>query len=64
MAMTEAQIRAMRKQKQKRVGQPRLPGSCISDTENQLLNEMGKKYGSKKAAIFMGLELLKNSTKC
>lgn len=64
MAMTEAQIRAMRKQKQKRIGQPRLPGSCISDTENQLLNEMGKKYGSKKAAIFMGLKLLKNSTKC
>lgn len=64
MAMTKAQIRAMQKQKQKRVGQPRLPGSCISDTENQLLNEMGEKYGSKKAAIFMGLELLKNSKKC
>lgn len=64
MAMTEAQIRAMNKQKQKRIGQPRLPGSCISDTENQLLNEMGKKYGSKKEAIFKGLSLLKNSTKC
>lgn len=64
MAMTEAQIRAMNKQKQKRIGQPRLPGLCISDTENQLLNEMGDKYGSKKAAIFKGLALLKNSTKC
>ena len=64
MAMTEAQIRAMNKQKQKRIGQPRLPGLCISDTENQLLNEMGDKYGSKKSAIFKGLALLKNSTKC
>lgn len=63
MAMTDAQKRAMQKQKQKRVGQPRLPGSCISDAENQLLIEMGKKYGSKKTAIFRGLELLKNSTK-
>lgn len=63
MAMTEAQKRAMHKQKQKRVGQPRLPGSCISDNENQLLIEMGEKYGSKKTAIFKGLELLKNSTK-
>ena len=64
MAMTEAQIRAMQKQKQKRVGLPRLPSSCISDTENQLLIEMGKKYGSKKTAIFKELELLKNSTEC
>jgi len=63
MAMTDAQKRAMQKQKQKRVGQPRLPGSCISDAENQLLIEMGKKYGSKKTAIFKGLELLKNGTK-
>lgn len=63
MAMTEAQKRAMQKQKQKRVGQPRLPGSCISDAENQLLIEMSKKYGSKKTAIFKGLELLKNNTK-
>lgn len=57
MAMTEAQKRAMQKQKQKRVGQPRLPGSCISDAENQLLIEMSKKYGSKKTAIFKGLEV-------
>ena len=62
--MTDAQKRAMQKQKQKRVGQPRLPGSCISDDENQLLIEMGEKYGSKKTAIFKGLVLLKNSTKC
>lgn len=63
MAMTDAQKRAMQKQQQKRVGQPRLPGTCISDTENQLLIEMGEKYGSKKKAIFKGLELLKNNTK-
>ena len=63
MAMTDAQKRAMQKQQQKRVGQPRLPGTCISDTENQLLIEMGEKYGSKKTAIFKGLELLKNNTK-
>ena len=64
MAMTEAQKRAMQKQKQKRVGLPRLPSSYISDTENQLLIEMGKKHGSKKTAIFKELELLKNSTEC
>lgn len=46
--MTEAPKRVMQKQKQKRIGQPRLPGSCISDAENQLLIEMSKKYGSKK----------------
>lgn len=60
MAMTDAQKRAMEKQQQKRVGRPRLPSSCISDAENKLLTEMGKKYGSKKTAIFTGLMLLKN----
>lgn len=54
MAMTEAQIRAMQKQKQKRVGLPRLPSSYISDTENQLLIEIGKKYGSKKQLYSKG----------
>ena len=54
MAMTEAQIRAMQKQKQKRVRLPRLTSSYISDTENQLLIEMGKKYGSKKQLYSKG----------
>lgn len=51
MAMTEAQIRAMQKQKQKRVGLPRLPSSYISDTENQLLIEIGKNTGQKNSYI-------------
>ena len=54
MAMTEAQIRAMQKQKQKRVGLPRLPSSYISDTENQLLIEMGKNTGQKKQLYSKG----------
>lgn len=57
--MTEAPKRVMQKQKQKRIGQPRLPGSCISDAENQLLIEMSKKYGSKKHLYSKGWSYLK-----
>lgn len=63
MTLTDAQKRAMKKQAEKRIGTPRLPGCYISYQENELLTEMGEKYGSKKAAIFKGLFLLKNSTK-
>ncbi|OCG45729.1 hypothetical protein A9G34_01105 [Gilliamella sp. Choc4-2] len=59
MAQTESRKRAIKKQMQKRVGQPRMPGAYISDNENALLIEMGELYGSKKAAIFAGLLLLK-----
>ena len=63
MSLTDAQKRAMRKQTEKRAGTPRLPGSYISYEENELLTEMGKKYGSKKTAIFKGLFLLKTAQK-
>lgn len=63
MALSDAQKRAIEKQQQKRAGRPRLPGLYLTDDEHELLTEMGKKYGSKRAAIFMGLSLLK-STKC
>ncbi|WP_294828936.1 hypothetical protein [uncultured Gilliamella sp.] len=63
MSLTEAQKRAIKKQTEKRAGTPRLPGSYISYEENELLTEMGEKYGSKKTAIFAGLSLLKNTYK-
>ncbi|NUF49539.1 hypothetical protein [Gilliamella sp. ESL0250] len=63
MALTEAQKRAEEKRKQKRLGRPRLPGIYLTDSEHALLTEMGEKYGSKKAAIFEGLHLLKDVSK-
>jgi hypothetical protein len=61
MVTTDAQKRANKKQDEQRRGLPRLPASYITDAENELLLEMSKIYGSKKAAIFNGLSLLKKS---
>ena len=61
MTLTEAQKRAIEKQSKKRVGKPRLPGIYLTDNENDLLTEMGEKYGSKRAAIFAGLAMLKST---
>lgn len=44
----------------KRSGMPRLPGGYLTQEEAELLDEMAAIYGSKKVAIFKGLELLKN----
>lgn len=63
MAITDAQKRANEKQKQKRAGRPRLPGLYLTDNEHKLLTEMSERYGSKKAAIFAGLNLLKTAQK-
>lgn len=43
----------------KRSGMARLPGGYLTKEEAELLDEMATIYGSKKAAIFKGLELLK-----
>ncbi|MGU5889751.1 hypothetical protein [Aeromonas hydrophila] len=43
----------------KRAGMARLPGGYLTQEEAELLDELAAIYGSKKAAIFKGLELLK-----
>ncbi|QYN45183.1 hypothetical protein GYM75_10145 [Gilliamella sp. ESL0441] len=63
MSLTEAQKRAMKKQAEKRIGMPKIPCTYITDEENDLLIEMAKIYGSKKAALIRGLRLLKIAQK-
>jgi hypothetical protein len=60
MVTTDAQKRAYKKYNKKQSGRPRLPGIYLTDEENELLVEMSEIYGSKKEAIFKGLELLKH----
>jgi hypothetical protein len=43
----------------KRSGMSRLPGGYLTKEEADLLDELAAIYGSKKTAIFKGLELLK-----
>ena len=43
----------------KRAGMARLPGGYLTQEEADLLDELAAIHGSKKAAIFRGLELLK-----
>lgn len=43
----------------KRSGMARLPGGYLTQEEADLLDELAAIHGSKKAAIFKGLELLK-----
>lgn len=52
---------ANKRQNQNRQGKPRLPGVVLTPEQNALLTEMGERYGSKTAAIFEGLALLKQS---
>ncbi|WP_018694176.1 hypothetical protein [Algicola sagamiensis] len=60
---SEAQKAAHAKYEKTRKNKPRLPGGYLTEEENVLLGEMADVYGSKKAAIFKGLELLKKHTK-
>ncbi|EKP0318723.1 hypothetical protein JFQ90_004005 [Aeromonas veronii] len=56
----EVQKAADRRYEKKRAGMARLPGGYLTQEEADLLDEMAAIYGSKKSAIFKGLELLKN----
>lgn len=56
---SKAQLAADEKYEGKRAGMARLPGGYLSEQEAALLDEMAALFGSKKAAIFKGLELLK-----
>lgn len=53
------QQRANRKQNEIRKGMPRLPSAYLSDEENELVCLLGDIAGTKRAAIFEGLALLK-----
>lgn len=52
---------ANKRQNEKRQGKPRLPGVILTPDQEVLLSEMGELCGSKTAAIFEGLKLLKQT---
>jgi hypothetical protein len=59
--LTPAQLRANANYRQRKTG-ARLPGVILNNEESALLDEMAEKFGSKKAAIFEGLKLLKSNS--
>ena len=60
----QAQQAADGRYEAKRAGMARLLGGYLTEAEAALLDELAAIHGSKKAAIFKGLELLKKiSTK-
>lgn len=61
--MSESAERAKKKYEEKRKGQSRIPTIYISEEENELLNNLAEIYGTKKAAILKGLELLAQKAK-
>ena len=58
---SKAQASADGRYEKKRAGMARLPGGYLNEEEADLLDAMAEVCGSKKAAIFRGLELLKES---
>ena len=58
----QAQQAADGRYEAKRAGMARLPGGYLTKEEADLLDELAAIHGSKKAAIFKGLELLKKIT--
>jgi hypothetical protein len=56
---SKAQLAADERYATKRAGMARLPGGYLTQEEADLLDELAAIHGSKKAAIFKGLELLK-----
>lgn len=59
---SESQRRAFANYRKKNQGKARLPGVILDDSEAVLLEEMGAKFGSKKAAIIAGLKKLKETS--
>lgn len=62
MSELTAQQLANKRQNEKRKNKPRLGGMSLSEGEAALLDEMAVKHGGKKAAIFKGLDALKQAT--
>ena len=58
--LTSQQL-ANKKQNAKRATLPRLSPFYLSEDDAQLLDELAKEYGSKKAAVIAGLHALKNT---
>lgn len=58
---SKSQLAADKRYEAKRKSQKRLPGGYLTEEEDKLLCEMAERHGSKKLAIFKGLELLKGS---
>lgn len=52
------QQQANKRQDAKRAEQPRINGFRASEDEIKILDELAKKYGSRKAAIIAGLKAL------
>lgn len=59
MKTTPAQLKASNKYYDKNKDNPRLPASMLSQEEAELLDEMAAQFGTKKAALIAGLNLLK-----
>ncbi|EAA2649196.1 hypothetical protein AAK12_003344 [Salmonella enterica subsp. enterica] len=59
MKTTPAQLRASNRYYEKNRGNARLPATMLSQEEAELLEEMAAQYGTKKAALIAGLQLLK-----
>lgn len=59
MKTNPAQLKASNKYYDKNKDNPRLPASMLSQEEAELLDEMAAQFGTKKAALIAGLNLLK-----
>ncbi|ECC1658438.1 TPA: hypothetical protein JDL67_001203 [Salmonella enterica subsp. salamae] len=59
MKTRPAQLKASNKYYEKNRGSARLPATMLSKEEAALLEEMAAQYGTKKAALIAGLQLLK-----
>lgn len=59
MKTRPAQLKASNRYYEKNRDSARLPATMLSQEEAQLLEEMAAQYGTKKAALIAGLQLLK-----
>ena len=58
MTRNQSQVDAEKRYQLKRQGKPRIPCAYLTDEEDQLLCELAKIHGGKKAAIMAGLKML------
>lgn len=58
MTRNQSQVDAEKRYQLKRQGKPRIPCAYLTDEENQLLCDLAKIHGGKKAAIIAGLKML------
>lgn len=58
MTRNQSQIDAEKRYQLKRQGKPRIPCAYLTDEEDQLLCDLARIHGGKKAAIMAGLKML------